>query len=306
MQILKFPNARRASQPQTVTLGFLLADYLSFLEARRQALTLAGARSAFNRRLIQRFVDLPAEEITRKMLEDAHRQDLAPIAANRCLEYLRAAWNYGVRRGHVLKDSNPLAHMADFRAPELPRDVILPSGAMPRLLDVIARHRSTAGHAGPFQPDAVLLILLTGMRRGEVEALTWAEVKPGRLELTRSKTGPRMVALCDEAGELLAHRRYRELGGKVFQGIDLRRTWERIRTDADVPGVTLHDLRRSFATALLATGKVDLSDVAKILGHKTTRITAGTYTPLSITRARAIAEIGAAALVGAVDNGALY
>lgn len=297
--VLPFERRRREKpQAEEATLGKILQDYLAFLEARRRTTSLRGARSAFRRKSISKALAMPCSMITRRMLEDLHRDDEFPIAANRCLQWVRAAWTNAELRGFVPPDSNPLKKLGNFAFPEAPRATIVPPGAMTTLLDEIARQRSTAGHVGPIQPDAVLLILLTGMRKGEVEALTWDDVKPGRLELPTSKSGkPRMVPLSTAAEEVLGARRYREPGTKVFHGIDLRRTWDGIRHKAGIPEVTLHDLRRTFAVAMLGSGKVDLADVAKVLGHKSTRITSSVYTPLAINRARAIAELGAAAIL---------
>jgi integrase len=303
-QVLPFPTSRRAPENDAVTLETLAAQYLDFLLARRKSSSLAGAKSAFRRPMIRALFHKPLAEITRRDLEDAHRADPHPVAANRCLQWLRAAWIYGEKRGLCPKDSNPLTGLSEFAAQEAPRGTIVPEARLRPLLEEISRQRATAGHAGPFQPDAVLLILLTGMRKGEIEALEWADVKPGRLELKTSKTGARMVPLSTDAEDILAVRRYRELGGKVFQGVDLRRTWDRIRKAVGLEKVTIHDLRRTFAVTLLSTGKCDLKDVAAVLGHASTRITAAVYTPLQVNRAKALAELAAGAILnkGEDDN----
>ena len=47
------------------------------------------------------------------------------------------------------------------------------------------------------------VILLTGCRPGEMGRLRWCEVKPGKLILADTKTGPRHVLLGRRRGELL-------------------------------------------------------------------------------------------------------
>ena len=52
----------------------------------------------------------------------------------------------------------------------------------------------------------------------------------------------------------------------------LQDAWERVREEADLPGLRLHDLRHSFASFAIADGQ-SLFMVAKLLGHKHTRTT---------------------------------
>jgi integrase len=55
-------------------------------------------------------------------------------------------------------------------------------------------------------------------------------------------------------------------------GNSLQRRWAEARKLAKVEDVTLHDLRRSHATLLLAAG-VDLTHISRLLGHSSTAIT---------------------------------
>ncbi len=48
---------------------------------------------------------------------------------------------------------------------------------------------------------------------------------------------------------------------------DLNHYWERVREEADLAGVPLHDLRHSFASRALALGE-SLSMIGKLLGDK--------------------------------------
>jgi integrase len=50
------------------------------------------------------------------------------------------------------------------------------------------------------------------------------------------------------------------------------------------PDVSCHDLRRTFIRAMLATGKVDLWDVAPMVGHSSVEMTAH-YAGLNRTKA---------------------
>ena len=54
---------------------------------------------------------------------------------------------------------------------------------------------------------------------------------------------------------------------------DLQRPWRRIRKQADLEGVRIHDLRHSFASRALALGE-SLTMIGKLLGHTQVQTTA--------------------------------
>jgi integrase len=47
---------------------------------------------------------------------------------------------------------------------------------------------------------------------------------------------------------------------------EIRRFWKAIQTEADLPGVRVHDLRHTFAS-LLVSGGASLEMIGKLLGH---------------------------------------
>ena len=48
--------------------------------------------------------------------------------------------------------------------------------------------------------------------------------------------------------------------------IDRKRFWERMRVQADIPDVRIHDLRHTFAS-LLVSGGASLEMIGRLLGH---------------------------------------
>ena len=48
--------------------------------------------------------------------------------------------------------------------------------------------------------------------------------------------------------------------------VDLKRFWERIRLQAEIPDVRIHDLRHTFAS-LLVSGGASLEMIGRLLGH---------------------------------------
>jgi transposase len=77
----------------------------------------------------------------------------------------------------------------------------------------------------------------------------------------------------------------------------INRTWEHVRTAADLSDVRLHDLRHSFASDALMSG-VPLAVVGEMLGHKHARTTQR-YAHLANHVVRQGLEVTTVAIVGA-------
>lgn len=141
------------------------------------------------------------------------------------------------------------------------------------------------GRLGVGYALAIRLLLLTGMRRGEVVNLRWEHVdwKNGQLALPTSKTGAKRVPLTPQAIKYLRDEHGPELGrlgpicltaeGTDLRGDNLTRAWIRIRKLAGLKDVRLHDFRHSWASDAISAG-VPLHVVGKVLGHKTATTTA--------------------------------
>ena len=91
--------------------------------------------------------------------------------------------------------------------------------------------------------------------------------------LRDSKSGARLVPLSPAAARVLMDLPRIEGNPWVIPGTkqgrhlsDLNHYWDRVREEADLSGVRLHDLRQSFASRALALGE-SLSMIGKLLGH---------------------------------------
>ena len=180
--------------------------------------------------------------------------------------------NFAVACGHV--GTNPTGGIERNRRPALTR--FLSREEIARLHEVLdARTRS-----GDQQPaDIIRLLLLTGCRRGEITGLRWSEVHDGMLALADSKTGPRTVPLGSRARAIL-DRQPRGESPFVFPSPrdparprcpDLR-LWYRVRREAGVEDVRLHDLRHTMASHAVMNG-VPVPVVSRLLGHSNVRMT---------------------------------
>jgi integrase len=130
--------------------------------------------------------------------------------------------------------------------------------------------------------DIVAILLVTGARRSEALNARWEHIdfEGGLWLVPISKNGrPRYIQLCARALQILQARRATSDSPHVFPnpmtGEPYRcvwHTWNIARTEAGLPHVRLHDLRHSFASALVNEG-VPLFDVQELLGHTSIKTT---------------------------------
>jgi integrase len=193
-----------------------------------------------------------------------------PVMFNRMMSVLKAAWNWAQLAGIVDAGlANPAALVKNWR--ENPRERYLDDEELSRLFKEIDTLENRVA------ADAIMLILLTGARRGEVENLQWEEIDwdEGVARLSDSKTGSgRVLFLSPEALSILASRRptYGRQSGACFDLTTLRYWWDKASSRANLRGVRLHDLRHTFASQGMKKG-VPIEVISKLLGHSDLRST---------------------------------
>ena len=133
--------------------------------------------------------------------------------------------------------------------------------------------------AHPKHVAIVRLLIFTGARVSEIRDLRWDWVKPPRLMLPDSKTGPKIIWLNSQALAVLVAQPQGEGRQLVFPNdsgtgpVALNNWWPVLRRRCALPDVRLHDLRHSFASAAIMD-QVPLATIGKLLGHALTETTA--------------------------------
>ncbi len=186
-----------------------------------------------------------------------------PAAADRALPVLSVIMREAETLGHRPEGGNPCRNVRRHR--RRGRERFLSREEARRLGGALARHD---GHA---LAAAVRLLLLTGCRRSEVMTLQWRDFHDGHLFLRDGKTGPRTVWLSSAARAVLDG--LPRNGTWVFPGRNgtgpaqgLSRFWQRLRDEAGLRDVRLHDLRHSYASFALRSGETVLT-IGRLLGH---------------------------------------
>ncbi len=239
--------------------------------------TQKGFRSMLNRRLLPAFGALRLDCITRSTalgwFEAGSRT--APGSANHALGLLRQILNHAVACGHIA--TNPVRGIR--RNPGRKMTRFLSREEIARLHRVLDRYAEGSASEAQ-QADIICLLLLTGCRKGEIVYLRREEVRDDRLELADAKTGPRTVLLNAPARQIVARRMQQGNGPWLFPSVrDPFRPWPRnpwlwyrIRREAGIEDVRLHDLRHTVASQAAMNG-VPLPVVARMLGHSDVSMT---------------------------------
>jgi integrase len=229
----------------------------------------------------RKYLDQAFEGLFLDEIEERHVQEWfnritntgGPGAANRCGEILRAMFNKAEQWGVRPEGSNPCLYIRKNKGRKCER--FLSDQEFRRIGEVLYRH----GKTFPLHCAAISLLILTGCRKSEITCLQWSEVRGRRLLLTDSKTGPRTVWLAEAAATILHALPRREKQRYVFWNpatqrpiTDIGNLWSKLRDEAGLPGVRIHDLRHSFASHAAAHSET-LPMIGKLLGHADVRTT---------------------------------
>ena len=260
--------------------------------------TLRVNQGYYRNQILPWFVGRPIASITaqdvRRWFTSLHE---TPVAADRSAPVLSVILRQAEVYGYRPEGTNPCAGIKRYRRQG--RERFLSTAEMRRLGTVLDRHRADQ----PMSIAIIRLLLLTGCRKSEIATLKWRYYREGKLFLPDSKSGPRTVWLSSAAREILdalprkpvwifpSPRRNRSphtgTVGKV---------WRRVREEAGLSDVRLHDLRHTYASMALAHGETVLT-IGRLLGHRNPATTLK-YTHLSDAMLREAAEAVGAALEG--------
>jgi integrase len=199
-----------------------------------------------------------------------------PATVNRLLGNLKHMLGMSVKWGILTK--NPLAGVKLLHVPTFP-ERILTKEEEQRLMAACERVRA------PYLRSMVTLALNSGMRKGEILSLQWAQVDlTNRLiHVCNGKTvqSDRRIPMNDTVFELLANLSQRRNGDFAFPSY--RKPGDRFRDPkvgfmkairlSGIQRLRFHDLRHTFATRLVRAG-VDLITVQHLLGHAKITMTA--------------------------------
>jgi integrase len=274
------PAGQKAAQRTAPTMADLAQRYLTeHAETKKKPGSLRMDRTnlrlhvlpALGSRLVQ---DLRRDDVSR--LHHAMRG--TPGAANRVLSLLRMMLTMAERWGWRPLHSNPVAHIEHY--PERQMERYVTPEELARLGAVLQEAERTQTE-NPSVLACIRLVLFTGARVGEVLELRWSEIDwtRGLAFLPDSKTGRKPLRLPAPARAVLQglvpldgnpYCLPGRVPGQQWRGI--RKPWYRLRAQAGLSDVRIHDLRHTYASRAGELG-FSLPMIGALLGHQDAKTT---------------------------------
>ena len=292
-------------EPARRTVAAWLDEWLELVRPR------LGVRTAYDyARTIERdlrpvlggirLAKLSSADVQR-FVNDLTARGMKPNTVRLAIAPLRAALREAERQGRLVR--NPCDHVTMPRGERIERRVLGPSDAQ-RLIAVCDGDETWG--------SLITVLLMTGVRPGELCALRWSDLDGNTLRVqralsftadgfvvcdTKTKGSRRAIVLGDLELRALARQRKHQAAqrlkaGAEWQDNDLifatasgtahdprnisRRVLPRLLKSAKLPPMRLYDLRHSSATLLLAGG-INPKVVSERLGHATVTLTLDTY-----------------------------
>lgn len=253
--------------------------------------TLKVNRWYLNNQILPWFRGLQIADITRKDVQNWFMSlHATPVAADRSAPVLSVIMAQAEVFGHRPAGTNPCRGIRRYRRKG--RERFLSEAELRRLGKVLSLHAMER-----HWPTAIIrLLLLTGCRASEIRTLQWRDFRDGHLHLRDSKTGPRIVWLSTPSRDVLdgLTRKSRWMFPSPRTNGPVSKTavenhWLRVRSDAGLNDVRLHDLRHTYASLAIMTGET-VPVVGRLLGHNDSETTLK-YAHLAETTVRDAADM---------------
>lgn len=275
------PATLRDAERQSITMKELGQRFLTqYVPARCKPSTQGEYRRSVELFLDPFFGKQRVRSVTTADVAELHGSlSHIPYQANRTLGVLSKMMNLTETWGLRDKRTNPCEDIE--RYPEHKRERFLSASELQRLGFVLSKAETDESESR-YAVAAFRLLLLTGCRLSEIQTSKWAyvDLDTKELRLPDSKTGAKTIHLGEAAIAVLkalprvAENPYVIVGKKTKQHLtDLQLPRRRIRRDAKLDEVRIHDLRHTFASGGLQVGE-GLSMIGKLLGHTQVQTTA--------------------------------
>jgi len=268
---------------ESITLKtFFEEDYLPIAKADKKPKSVLREEGLFRIWIDPVIGSMPMKDVSpfdlERLKKHMAKEDQSPRSIEYCLAVIRQIFNTAKRLKRFTGD-NPTADVK-FPKPDNQKMRFLTHEEADLLLSAL-RARSSEIH------DATLLSLHSGLRWGELTALTWQDVnfENSTLTIRDAKAGSRIAFLTEQAKAMLESRKENSDSDYVFSGrkgklnicsYTFKRTIDDLGFNKGITDprlkVSFNTCRHTYASWLVEAGQ-DLYIVQKLLGHKTNQMT---------------------------------
>ena len=264
---------------QTMTLEEFYNDhYLPYI--KKQIKSYETNISVFKNHILPAFglknmVEIKKSEIITLHSNMVQKKKLAPATANKVLIFISHAFNVAMQLEIKGIEVNPASKIKPYLLNNA-REKYLTKEEAARLIEVINQTQQNI-HLKYIIP----MLILTGARRGEVLRARYEDFNLNQLTWTIpiSKSGkkrilpitPQLLELYNSIPKTNGEYLFASPAtGKPY--VTIYQSWNSARIKAGLKDVRIHDLRHSYASALVNNGR-SLYEVQTLLGHSTSKMT---------------------------------
>jgi len=272
------PREKARAKKAILTFSeFFTEQYLPYVKSRKRSWN--KDESMFRVRLNDAFGSKRLNQITRREVVSFHTRllevdGLSPASCDHHLKLMRRMFNLAIE--WEMLEKNPLTRIPLYKEDNKVENY-LDEQQLKRLLHVLHtdKNRMTC--------NVMLFLLSTGARLNEALSAKWSQVDIANrvwvIPATNSKSKRvRSVPLNQSALDVLSN-----LGTEEHEYLfmshrsdthlkEIHTGWKSLREKAGLPHLRIHDLRHSFASFLVNSGRT-LYEVQQILGHSVPTVT---------------------------------
>jgi len=257
------------------TILELSKQHLAECEKQRKPKTCKEYGLLWNNYIIPALGKRKVRDITRADISRLHNSlSQLPTTANRTIAMCSRVFTLAEIWGYREEHSNPCRGIPKYG--EKKKDRFLSVEEIKRLT-VVLNAAEINGIEQKSSLIALRLLLFTGCRLSEILKLKWkyVDIANHRINFQDSKTGRKTVYIAPKVIEILGSIERKPDNPYVVYGnkegahlVNLQKAWMRIKKQAGLDDVRMHDLRHSFASIGAANG-LSLPIIGALLGqHK--------------------------------------
>ncbi|MFV2058879.1 MAG: tyrosine-type recombinase/integrase, partial [Thiohalomonadales bacterium] len=268
------------------------SDYLPFIKQRNRS--WKSANGVYTRYVKPLFGEMRVESITRKMVIDFHSElkmrGLAGATADHGLKILRHIINSMILNG--VATDNPSSCVPLFNDFNEVCHTLSPE-ELQTLLRTLIKSKSQVALIAR-------MLMATTCRLSEILSATWSNCDMDKRVLyidsrnSKSKI-PRAVPLNSAAMDILRQLKTQGRFNYLFispktktRYFAVHKSWNKLRIEAGLPKLRLHDLRH-FGPSELASRGVSIYSISKLLGHRNV-VTSQRYSHVSQSAIRQLSD----------------
>ncbi|OHE21101.1 MAG: hypothetical protein A2540_01870 [Sulfurimonas sp. RIFOXYD2_FULL_37_8] len=272
-------NATPNNADGAITLGVFYEQYY-LPHIKKHIKSYETNISIFKNHLLPEYKDTPMNEISKASIMKLHsdmvqKKHLAAATANKVLIFLSHAFNVAIDLELNGIESNPASKIKPYILNNAKERYITKEEAS-RLLAAINSTEQNI-HLKYIIP----MLILTGARRGEVLKAKHEDFNlyQNTWTIPTSKSGKKRILPMTPQLLELYHSIPKDDTPYLFASpktkkpyVTIYSSWNSARVKAGLKDVRMHDLRHSFASALVNSGR-SLYEVQTLLGHSTSTMT---------------------------------